>query len=158
MMITWIKLRVWKNLLCIAIQRTTQFYNKKSALNRTARSAESVITWIKLRMWKNVLCIAIQRRTTLNLIIKIQHWTAPHQVRKVRKWWINLNKIRTTQPLDALSVTALFVFIVESKNFPARKSQNKITPPPFPIVRIFPLKDTDLILEPLFRDGIFLIA
>ena len=64
----------------------------------------------------------------------------------------------TTQPLEAFKVTALLVFIVDSRNFAARTSQNTMFPPPLPMVRIFPLNETDRILEPLFLDGIFFIA
>lgn len=62
----------------------------------------------------------------------------------------------TTHPLEDLRVTARLVFIVDSRNLPARKSQNKITPCPLPIVKMFPLKDTERILFPLFLEGIFL--
>ena len=69
-------------------------------------------------------------------------------------WW----KLLTTQPLEAFNVTALLVFIVDSRNFAALTSQNTMFPPPLPMVRIFPLNETDRILEPLFLDGIFFIA
>ena len=67
-------------------------------------------------------------------------------------------KILTTQPLEAFNVTALLVFMVDSRNFAARTSQNTMFPPPLPMVKIFPLNETDRILEPLFLDGIFFIA
>ena len=64
----------------------------------------------------------------------------------------------TIHPFEAFSDTALLLFIVDSRNFPARKSQNSMIPMPVPIVSMLPLKDTDRIPQPLFRDGIFLIA
>ena len=64
----------------------------------------------------------------------------------------------TIHPFEAFSDTALLLFIVDSRNFPARRSQNSMIPMPVPIVSMLPLKDTDRIPQPLFRDGIFLIA
>ena len=51
----------------------------------------------------------------------------------------------TTQPLEALRVTALLEFMVDSRNLEARRSQKSMRPMPVPIVRMFPLKDTDLV-------------
>jgi len=61
-----------------------------------------------------------------------------------------------TQPLDALRVTALLEFMVDSKNLQARRSQKSIRPMPVPIVRMFPLKETLRMPHPEFREGIFL--
>ena len=66
-------------------------------------------------------------------------------------------KLLTIHPFEAFSDTARLLFIVDSKNFPARKSQNSIIPMPVPIVSMLPLNDTERIPQPLLRDGIFLI-
>ena len=50
----------------------------------------------------------------------------------------------------------LFEFIVDSRNLQALRSQNNMSPIPVPIVRIFPLKETLLMPQPLFLDDIFL--
>ena len=64
----------------------------------------------------------------------------------------------TTQPLEALRDTALFVFIVDSKCLPALTSQKSTTPLPLPIVRMLPWNETERILLWPFRDVIFFTA
>ena len=64
----------------------------------------------------------------------------------------------TTHPFEAFRVTALLLFIVDSRNFPALRSQNSKSPIPVPMVKILPLKVTDRIPQPLLRLGIFLMA
>lgn len=64
----------------------------------------------------------------------------------------------TIHPLDALSVTALLVFMVDSSDFQALRSQKCTTPPPLPTVTMLPLKDTDRTFWPLPLEGIFLIC
>ena len=66
--------------------------------------------------------------------------------------------VLTTHPLEALTLTALLLFIVESRNLPALKSQNKMSPIPVPIVSILPLNVTDRIPHPLFLEEIFFMA
>ena len=63
----------------------------------------------------------------------------------------------TIHPFEAFNDTARLLFIVDSKYFPALKSQNNMIPMPVPIVSILPLNDTERIPQPLFRDGMFLI-
>ena len=82
-----------------------------------------------------------------------------------RKETIGSNAIRcvlkltfTIQPLEVFRLTALFVFIVDSRNFPARRSQKSRSPIPVPIVRMLPLKLTERMPHPLFLLGIFLMA
>ena len=68
-------------------------------------------------------------------------------------------------------MTALFEFMVDSRNLQARRSQKSMRPipggtqvlavpkcgaPPVPIVRMLPLKETDRIPQPELREGIFL--
>ena len=50
----------------------------------------------------------------------------------------------------------LLEFMVLSRNLLALRSQNSISPIPVPMVRMLPLKETDLMPHPEFRDGIFL--
>ena len=64
----------------------------------------------------------------------------------------------TVHPLDALSVTALLLFMVDSRNLPALKSQNSKVPTAVPMVRMFPLKDTDRMPPQFCLDEIFLTA
>jgi hypothetical protein len=64
----------------------------------------------------------------------------------------------TTQPFEALRATALLLFMVDSRNFPARRSQKSKRPIPVPMVKMLPLKVTERIPHPLFREGIFLMA
>ena len=66
-------------------------------------------------------------------------------------------KLLTIHPFEAFNDTARLLFMVDSKNFPALRSQNNIIPIPVPIVSILPLNDTDRIPQPLLREGIFLI-
>ena len=59
-------------------------------------------------------------------------------------WKASMNRSsRCTQPLEALRVTAMFM--VDSRRLEARRSQKSMRPMPVPIVRMFPLKDTDLV-------------
>ena len=64
----------------------------------------------------------------------------------------------TNQPLLALRLTARLLFMVDSRNFCARRSQKSMMPIPVPMVRMLPLKDTDRMPHPLLRDGIFFTA
>ena len=66
--------------------------------------------------------------------------------------------VLTTHPLEALRVTARFVFMVDSRCFWALTSQKSTTPLPFPIVRMLPWKETERMLLCPFRDVIFLTA
>ena len=69
-----------------------------------------------------------------------------------------LNWILTNHPFVHLSVTALLLFMVDSRNFPALRSQKRSIPTPVPMVRRLPLKDTERMPQPLLREGIFLMA
>ena len=64
----------------------------------------------------------------------------------------------TIHPFEALSETARLLFIVDSRNFPARMSQKSTNPMPVPIVKMLPLNETDRMPQPLLREGIFLMA
>ncbi len=64
----------------------------------------------------------------------------------------------TIHPFDDLMLTALLLFMVDSRNFPALRSQKSMTPIPVPMVRMLPLKDTERMPQPLLREGIFLMA
>ena len=48
--------------------------------------------------------------------------------------------------------------MVDSRYFPALRSQNRSTPMPVPMVRMLSLKLTERMPQPLFREGIFLMA
>ena len=65
--------------------------------------------------------------------------------------------LRTVHPFEALSATARLLFIVDSRYFPALKSQKCIMPCPVPIDSILPLNETERIPQTLFRGGKALI-
>ena len=53
-------------------------------------------------------------------------------------------------------ISHLLEFMVLSRNLLALRSQNSMSPIPVPMVRMFPLKETERIPHPELRDGIFL--
>ena len=63
----------------------------------------------------------------------------------------------TVHPFETRSDTARLLFMVDSKYFPALKSQKNISPCPVPIVKILPLNETERIPLAPFRDAMFLI-